>query len=41
LICFLSQVDYVIDKDMLENDYVFFNLVSQFDCGFRPFKIRA
>lgn len=34
LIYFLSNIDYEIDKDILENEYAYFAVISQFKCEF-------
>ena len=31
---FLSKVDYQINKDMLENEFAYFSVISQLQCEF-------
>jgi len=39
LVCFLSQVEYQVDQELLDNDYVNFNLISTFVGEFVPKKL--
>lgn len=41
ILTFLSLVDYEVNQDILDNDYVFLNIVSQFDVEFKPTKIQS
>lgn len=38
LVYFLSKVDYTIDKEILENPYAYFAVISQLKCKFVPRK---
>lgn len=39
LVYFLLNVEYEIDKDILENPYAYFGIISQLKCIFKPHKI--